>query len=59
MGAEVRVGVVEDGSDEARLEELARMLSGAQVTEEARGAARRLLAEAQVPPATPKKRARA
>ena len=26
MGAEVRVGVVEDGSDEARLEELALML---------------------------------
>jgi DNA repair protein RecN (Recombination protein N) len=41
-----------------RIEELARMLSGAQVTEEARGAARRLLAEAQAP-ATPRKRARA
>jgi len=50
--------VVELSSAE-RVEELARMLSGAQVTEEARGAARRLLAEAQVPPATPKKRARA
>ena len=50
--------VVELSSAE-RVEELARMLSGAQVTEEARGAARRLLAEAQAPPATPKKRARA
>jgi hypothetical protein len=36
------------------------MLSGAQVTEEARGAARRLLTEAQAPATTPpKKRARA
>ena len=42
-----------------RIEELARMLSGARVTEEARGAARRLLAEAQQPATTPKKRARA
>jgi len=36
--------------DEARLEEVARMLSGAAITEEARAAARRLLAEAQTPP---------
>ena len=43
--------------DEARLEEVARMLSGAAVTEEARAAARRLLAEARTPP--PKKRKRA
>ena len=34
--------------DEARVEEVARMLSGAAVTEEARAAARRLLDEAQV-----------
>ncbi len=43
--------------DDARLEEVARMLSGAAVTEEARAAARRLLAEARTPP--PKKRKRA
>ena len=42
-----------------RIEELARMLSGAQLTEEARGAARRLLTEAQAPGGTAKKRARA
>ncbi len=43
-----------------RIEELARMLSGAQVTDEARGAARRLLTEAQAAPAAAaKKRARA
>jgi DNA repair protein RecN (Recombination protein N) len=34
--------------DEARLEEVARMLSGAAVTEEARAAARRLIDEARV-----------
>ncbi len=39
--------------DDARVEEVARMLSGAVVTEEARAAARRLIAEAQTPP--PKK----
>jgi DNA repair protein RecN (Recombination protein N) len=44
-------------SDDARLEEIARMLSGAQVTEEARSAARRLLAEAQTPPKKVRKRA--
>jgi DNA repair protein RecN (Recombination protein N) len=43
--------------DEARLEEVARMLSGAAVTEEARAAARRLLAEAQLLPKKTRKRA--
>ena len=42
-----------------RIEELARMLSGAHVTEEARAAARRLLAEAQTPSPVSKRRARA
>jgi DNA repair protein RecN (Recombination protein N) len=37
--------------DNARVEEVARMLSGAVVTEEARAAARRLIAEAQIQPA--------
>jgi DNA repair protein RecN (Recombination protein N) len=37
--------------EDARVEEVARMLSGAVVTEEARAAARRLIAEAQTPPA--------
>ncbi len=41
-------------TDDERLEELARMLSGANVTEEARAAARRLIAEA-----TPKRKKRA
>ena len=36
-------------SDHARIEEIARMLAGASVTEEARAAARRLLAEAHEP----------
>ena len=36
-------------SDSERAEEIARMLSGAAVTEEARAAARRLLAEAETP----------
>jgi DNA repair protein RecN (Recombination protein N) len=43
--------------DEARLEEVARMLSGAAVTDEARAAARRLIAEAQTPPKKARKRA--
>ncbi|MEJ0043812.1 MAG: hypothetical protein WDM81_17060 [Rhizomicrobium sp.] len=43
--------------DEARLEEVARMLSGAVVTEEARAAARRLLVEARTPPSKKRKRA--
>ncbi|MDE2183634.1 MAG: DNA repair protein RecN [Alphaproteobacteria bacterium] len=42
--------------DEERLEEVARMLSGAAVTDEARAAARRLIAEAQLP-RKPRKRA--
>jgi DNA repair protein RecN (Recombination protein N) len=50
---------VRELSASERVEELARMLSGTRVTEEARGAARRLLAEAQAPAAAPKKRARA
>jgi DNA repair protein RecN (Recombination protein N) len=44
--------------DEERIEEIARMLSGAAVTAEARAAARRLIAEAADAP-SPKKRARA
>ncbi|HEX3651730.1 MAG TPA: DNA repair protein RecN [Rhizomicrobium sp.] len=42
-------------SAEERIEELARMLSGAAVTEEARAAARRLLAEARTPPGVRKR----
>jgi len=44
-------------ADDERVEEIARMLSGAVVTEEARAAARRLLAEAQTPQAKKRKRA--
>ncbi len=44
-------------TDDERLEELARMLSGANITEEARAAARRLLAEAQTPKRSARKRA--
>jgi DNA repair protein RecN (Recombination protein N) len=43
--------------DEQRLEEIARMLSGANVTAEARAAARRLMAEAATPPKKTRKRA--
>jgi DNA repair protein RecN (Recombination protein N) len=43
--------------DDARLEEVARMLSGAAVTDEARAAAKRLLTEARTPPAKRRKRA--
>ncbi|HUJ03744.1 MAG TPA: hypothetical protein VLW75_08920, partial [Rhizomicrobium sp.] len=43
--------------DDARIEEIARMLSGAAVTEEARAAARRLVAEAQPRPQKIRKRA--
>jgi DNA repair protein RecN (Recombination protein N) len=43
--------------DDARVEETARMLSGAIVTEEARAAARRLIAEAHISPARRRKRA--
>jgi DNA repair protein RecN (Recombination protein N) len=46
---------VEILSDEARVDEIARMLSGANVTEEARAAARRLLAEARAPQKTRKR----
>jgi DNA repair protein RecN (Recombination protein N) len=49
---------VEALNDEDRIEEIARMLSGAAVTTEARAAARRLIAEAADMP-VPKKRARA
>jgi DNA repair protein RecN (Recombination protein N) len=44
-------------SAEERVEEIARMLSGAAITEEARGAARRLLVEAQSPQKKVRKRA--
>jgi DNA repair protein RecN (Recombination protein N) len=43
--------------DDERLEEIARMLSGAVVTAEARAAAKRLLAEANAAPAKKRKRA--
>lgn len=51
LGDKTRVHML---SDDERLEELARMLSGANVTEEARAAARRLIAEA-----VPKRKKRA
>ncbi|HYM17057.1 MAG TPA: DNA repair protein RecN [Micropepsaceae bacterium] len=54
-GDATRVAELDEGE---RVEEIARMLSGAIVTEEARAAAKRLLAEAEVRPAA-KKRARA
>jgi len=43
--------------DESRLEEIARMLSGANVTSEARAAAKRLMAEAATPAKKARKRA--
>jgi DNA repair protein RecN (Recombination protein N) len=43
--------------DSARLEEIARMLSGANVTDEARAAAKRLMAEASTPAKKARKRA--
>ena len=43
VGDKTRIALLED---DARLEEIARMLSGAQVTDEARAAAKRLVAEA-------------
>ena len=49
--------VVVQLDDEERLEEVARMLSGAIVTEEARAAARRLIAEAQAVPKKTRKKA--
>jgi DNA repair protein RecN (Recombination protein N) len=51
IGDKTRVVMLDEGE---RLEEIARMLSGAAITEEARAAARRLMAEA-----VPKKRKRA
>ena len=48
---------VEALPDDAREEEIARMLSGAAITDEARAAARRLLAEAQTAPKKSRKRA--
>jgi DNA repair protein RecN (Recombination protein N) len=51
IGDKTRVHML---TDDERLEELARMLSGANVTEEARAAARRLVAEA-----APKRKKRA
>ena len=44
-------------ADDERLEEIARMLSGAAITDEARAAARRLLTEAQAAPKKSRKRA--
>jgi DNA repair protein RecN (Recombination protein N) len=49
--------VVEQLEDDERLEEVARMLSGAAVTEEARAAAKRLISEAQAVPKKSRKRA--
>lgn len=54
VGDKTRIAAL---TEDERIEELARMLSGAAVTEEARAAARRLLAEAQTPPAKKRKRA--
>ncbi|HSS13898.1 MAG TPA: hypothetical protein VLL04_08390, partial [Rhizomicrobium sp.] len=49
-----RIELLDDGE---RLEEIARMLSGANVTDEARAAAKRLMAEASVPAKKTRKRA--
>ncbi len=54
VGDKTRIVLLED---EARLEEIARMLSGATVTEEARAAAKRLVAEAATPAKKSRKRA--
>jgi DNA repair protein RecN (Recombination protein N) len=54
VGDKTRIVLLED---DARLEEIARMLSGATVTEEARAAAKRLVAEASVPQKKSRKRA--
>jgi DNA repair protein RecN (Recombination protein N) len=53
-GDKTRVALLDDN---AREEEVARMLSGAVVTEEARAAARRLIAEARTPATKKCKRA--
>jgi DNA repair protein RecN (Recombination protein N) len=55
-GDSTRVTELTEGE---RVEEIARMLSGAIVTEEARAAAKRLLSEAELPRSASKKRARA
>ena len=52
VGDKTRIVALED---KARLEEIARMLSGAQVTDEARAAAKRLVAEAARPKKTRKR----
>jgi DNA repair protein RecN (Recombination protein N) len=54
VGDKTRIVLLED---EARLEEIARMLSGATVTDEARAAAKRLVAEAAQPAKKSRKRA--
>jgi DNA repair protein RecN (Recombination protein N) len=53
-GDKTRVALLDD---EAREEEVARMLSGAVVSDEARAAARRLIAEARTPALKKRKRA--
>jgi DNA repair protein RecN (Recombination protein N) len=53
-GDRTRVDLLDDAE---RLEEIARMLSGAAVTDEARAAAKRLLAEAEATPKKARKRA--
>jgi DNA repair protein RecN (Recombination protein N) len=55
LGDATRVAELDEGE---RIEEIARMLSGAIVTEEARAAAKRLLTEAEPPQPAAKKRAR-
>ena len=52
VGDKTRIALLED---DARLEEIARMLSGANVTAEARAAAKRLVAEAAAPRKTRKR----
>ena len=52
VGDKTRITLLED---DARLEEIARMLSGANVTAEARAAAKRLVAEATAPKKTRKR----
>jgi len=54
LGDKTRIEMLNEAQ---RLEEIARMLSGATITEEARAAARRLLAEAQAQPKKARKRA--
>ena len=52
VGDKTRIALLED---EARIEEIARMLSGASITAEARAAAKRLVAEAARPSGTRKR----